>query len=133
MALRIKAIGTYRPRIDQGNTVQKPEFVRYASRATGLVEATLDQSIKEMRDQLIDFLRAGRAVKIEGLGTWTPNIALDGTFSIMYRADSALVKGLNIPGMFTGTISNRENIGKTADELVQLWNEKNPEDQVVSE
>ena len=52
MAHRIKAINTYRPRIEQGNTVQKPELLRSASRATGLVEGTLDQSIKEMRDQL---------------------------------------------------------------------------------
>ena len=26
MASKIKAIGTYRPRIEQGNTVQKPEL-----------------------------------------------------------------------------------------------------------
>ena len=79
MASKIKVIGVYHPRIAQGNTVQKPEFIRAASRATGLVEAVLDQGIKEMRDQIIEFLRAGRAVKIEGLGTWTPNITLDGT------------------------------------------------------
>jgi hypothetical protein len=30
----------------------------------------------------------------------------------------------------TGTILNRENIGKTTDELVAKWNEENPQDQV---
>jgi hypothetical protein len=29
-----------------------------------------------------------------------------------------------------GTILNRENIGKTAEELVMLWNKAHPEDQV---
>jgi hypothetical protein len=38
---------------------------------------------------------------------------------------------LNIPGVFTGTIVNRENIGKTSDEPVQRWNVENPEDQVT--
>ena len=67
---------------------------------------------------------------MEGLGTWTPNISLDGKMDIQYRADTALVNGLNAPGMFTGKIVNRENIGKTGDDLVAMWNEANPEDQV---
>jgi len=131
MAPRIKAIGTYRPRIDQGKTAQKPELLRVASRATGLVEGTLDLSIRELRDQIIEFCRAGRAVKIDGLGTWTPNLKMDGSFDIQYRADNALVKGLNFPGVFSGDIINSENIGKSGDDLVALWNEANPEDQVV--
>jgi hypothetical protein len=84
MAHRIKAINTYRPRIEQGNTVQKPELLRSASRATGLVEGTLDQSLKELRDQIIEYCRSRRAVKVDGLGTWTPIIGLDGTLDIQY-------------------------------------------------
>ncbi len=87
--------------------------------------------IKELRDKLIEFTRSGRAVKIDGLGTWTPNIRLDGSFDIQYRADTAPVNGLNDPGTFTGTILNRENIDKTGDELVEKWNTDHPEDRVV--
>jgi len=130
MAHRIKAINAYRPRIEQGNTVQKPELIRAVSRATGIVEGTLDQNIKELRDQIIEYCRAGRAVKVEGLGIWTPTIALDGTFDIQYRPDAAFGYSLNIPGVFSGTIINREYIGKTSDELVALWNAQHPEDQV---
>jgi hypothetical protein len=68
MASKIKAIGALRPRIEQGKTAQKPDLLRAASRATGLVEGTLDLSIREMRDQIIEFCRAGRAVKNDGLG-----------------------------------------------------------------
>lgn len=71
-------------------------------------------------------------MKVEGLGTYAPNIALDGTFDLQYRADTAFGNALNSPGIFTGTILNRENIGKTGDELVHKWNENNPEDQVAS-
>jgi len=131
MSPRIKAVNAFRPRIEQGNTVQKPELLRAASRATGIVEGTLDQSIKEVRDQIIEFNRAGRAVKVDGLGTFSPNIDLDGTLSISFRADPAFGKGLNVPGIFTGTIINRENIGKTSEELVTLWNENYPNDPVV--
>ena len=52
MAPRIKAVNAYRPRIEQGNTVQKPELLRAVSRATSLVEGTVDQAVKEVRDPL---------------------------------------------------------------------------------
>jgi hypothetical protein len=131
MAHRIKVISLYRPRIKQGNTVQKPELIRRVTHATGLVEGALDYSLKELRDHIIEITRSGRAVKIDGLGTWSPNIGMDGSFDIQYRADTALVIGLNAPGTFTGTIRNRENIGKTGDELVTKWNSNHPDDQVT--
>ena len=53
MAHRIKVISISHPRSEQGNTVQKPELIRAVSRATGLVEATLDYGIKELRDKII--------------------------------------------------------------------------------
>jgi HU domain fused to wHTH, Ig, or Glycine-rich motif len=131
MAPRIKAVNAYRPRIEQGNTVQKPELIRAVSRATSLVEGTVDQTIKEVRDQIIEFCRAGRAVKVDSLGTFSPSIDLEGNLAISFRPDPAFANGLNVPGIFTGTILNRENIGKTSEELVAKWNVENPNDQVV--
>jgi len=46
-------------------------------------------------------------------------------------ADTTFSYGMNIPGIFTGTILNREHIGKTSDELVARWNAEHPEDPVV--
>ena len=131
MAAKIKAVNAFRPRIEQGNPVQKPESIRAVSRAPSLVEGTVDQAVKEVRDQIIEFCRAGRAVKVDGLGTFTPTIDLDGYFSISFRADPAMNYGINVPGTFSGTILNREFIGKTSDELVAKWNEQNPDDQVT--
>jgi len=130
MAQKIKAINAFRPRIEQGSTVQKPELLRAVSRATSLVEGPVDLVTKEMRDQIILFCSAGRAVKVEGLGTFTPSIDLEGNIAISFRADSAFANGLNMPGTFNGRILNRENIGKTSDELVTLWNTQYPEDLV---
>jgi hypothetical protein len=130
MAPRIKAVNAYRPRLEQGNSVQKPEFIRAVSRATSLVEGAVDQTIKETLDQIVEFCRAGRAVKVDGLGTFTPTISLEGYFSISFRADPAMNAGINFPGTFSGTILNRENIGKTSDDLVTKWNIEHAEDQV---
>ena len=65
MAHRIKAINAYRPRLEQGNTVQKPELIRAASRATGIVEGTFDNSIKELRDQIYPLRPAGTSPKYD--------------------------------------------------------------------
>ena len=130
MAHRIQVISIFRPRVEQGRTVQKPELIRTISRATSIVEGVADLVIKELRDHIIEFLLSGRAVKIEGMGTWTPNVGLDGTLDIQYRADPALVKALRMPGMFAGGISNRENIGRSGNELVAKWNELHPDDPV---
>ena len=129
-APRIQAINAYRPRIEQGNTVQKPELIRALSRATGLVEGSIDQATMELRDHIIEFNRAGRAVKVDGLGTFSPSIDLDGTLSISFRPDPALNYGINMPGTFSGTILNRENIGKTSDDLVAQWNQDHPENPI---
>ena len=105
--------------------------VRAVSRATSLVEGTVDQAVKEVRDQIIEFCRAGRAVKVDGLGTFTPTIDLEGYFAISFRADPAMNAGINLQGTFSGTIINRENIGKTSDELVAKWNEEHADDLVT--
>lgn len=131
MAPKIKAINAYRPRLELGNTVQKPELVRTLSRATGLVEGTIDQSNMELRDTIISFNRMGRAVKVDGLGTFSPSIELDGTLSINFRPDPALNHGINQPGTFTGSIINSEYIGLTSEELVNKWNAEHPDDLVT--
>jgi hypothetical protein len=131
MAHKIQAINTYRPRIEQGNTVQKAELIRGLSHATSLVEGSVSLTMTELKFRIVEYCRSGRAVKVDGLGTWTPSIGLDGKVSIQYRPDLAFDYELNQPGVFTGTVINRDNIGKTGDELVAMWNAANPEDIVT--
>ena len=68
---------------------------------------------------------------MDGLGIFTPTLDLEGYFAISFRVDPAMNYGLNVPGIFSGTIINRENIGKNSEELVTMWNAAFPEDQVV--
>ncbi len=82
-------------------------------------------TIKELRDHIIEFNRTGRGVKVEGLGTFSPSIELAGEISISFRADPAFGQGLNIPGIFTGKIINKENIGKSSAELVEKYQSEN--------
>jgi hypothetical protein len=47
------------------------------------------------------------------------------------RLDVSMGKSLNAAGAFRGAILNRDNIGKSADDLVQLWNAEHPEDPIA--
>ena len=105
--------------------------MEYLAARTGQNEGAVDLGIKELRDAIIFFNRAGRPVKVEGLGTWTPNIGLDGTLDVQYRADTFLTNRLNDVGTFTGNVGNHENVGKEASELVTQWNKDHPDDQVT--
>jgi hypothetical protein len=131
MANRLKAINSYRPHLELGNTVQNDELVRYIADRTNLNKSMVALVLGQLSDAVIFFNTTGRGVKFEGLGSYLPGIDLDGTFNVENRLDSAIKKGLNAPGVFTGTLVNRENIGKTADELVALWNTAHPEDPVA--
>ena len=61
--------------------------------------------------------------KREGPGTFTPTIDLDRNLAISYHAETALNAGINMSGVFSGKIINREYRGKTSHELVEKCNE----------
>ncbi len=131
MASKIKAVNAYRPRIKLGKTASLEQLVDYIASRTGLSEGEVNFVLTELRDAAIFFTCQGRGVKIEGLGTYLPKVGLDGRFNISHRLDKKIKNGLNTPDEFTGDIENRANIGKTADELVAIWNKENPDDPVA--
>ncbi len=128
MASRIKAISAYRPKVELQPRVTMKEVIDFIARSTGLNESGVRQVLLELRDTLLFFTSAGHPVKLEGLGTYTPSINVDGKVKLGYRVDSTLLNKLN--EQFHGTIINKENIGKSTDDLVAQWNEAHPDDPV---
>lgn len=131
MASKITAISAYRPRIELGPTVKQTELVQYIAGRIGLTEGTLEMVLKELRDAVIFYNRAGRGVKLEGLGTYLPNLKVDGTFDVEHRLDRDIKNALNAPAAFAGTLLNRDHIGRSADDLIALWNTEHPDDPVA--
>lgn len=89
------------------------------------------QVLLELRDAVVFFNQQGQPVKLEGLGTYTPTINLDGSFNVGHRADSEIKNRLNATGAFRGKIENGEHISKTGDDLVALWDAEHPDDPVA--
>ena len=81
-------------------------------------------------ETLIGLLLEGRPVHT-GIAIFTPSIDLNGDIEVKVKVDRRILAALNTPGAFTGQIANSENIGKSSDDLVTLWNADHPEDPVA--
>jgi hypothetical protein len=131
MANLLKAVNQFRPKIKLGKTVESKEVFKYMADRTSLNKGSIQIVAAEFADAIAFFNKQGRGVKIEGLGTYYPKIAMDGKFSVSHRLDKDIKSALNTDGSFSGDIVNKANIGKTKEELIEMWNEAFPDDKVI--
>jgi nucleoid DNA-binding protein len=129
MAAKITAIRAYRPELRRLPTMGIDELVEICVQRTSLSQGEIQHVIYTLRDILLMAHRAGQAVKVEGLGTFTPTIR-KGRVDIAFRPDVFLRKKLSQIFRLYAPILNKEHLDKSADELVALWNQEHPEDPV---
>ncbi|MEW5828924.1 MAG: hypothetical protein AB1846_08565 [Chloroflexota bacterium] len=129
MASRITAIRKFRPELRRGRTLNMGDVVELIARSTGLNEGEIRFVVYELRDLILMAAHRGQAVKIEGMGIFTPTIRSDGEMNMLFRADKSMRSKLHVNYLSTNII-NKDSIGKSADELVAMWNAAHPEDPV---
>lgn len=130
MAHVMKAIQAYSPRVTIPRMVEINEIVDYIADRTGLNTGTILYVMMELRDALLTYTGMGYSVKLPGLGSYAPTIDKEGTFGINHTPDKQLLQRLNDAGRFTGSIRNKDMIGKSIDDFIERWNEEHPEDKV---
>jgi hypothetical protein len=128
MAKLIQAIREYGPRVVLARTIQSREIAEYIGGRTSLNRGEIENVLSELNEALIFFMRQGSAVKLAGMGTFSPTVDLEGVLDVSVRMDTSVDGALNQDGAFKGEMVNRENIGKTATELKALWNAAHPTD-----
>jgi hypothetical protein len=131
MAKRINVIKALMPQIELNQTIQVDELTQYISRGTNLNPSEIKFVLAELSHALLFFTSRGQPVKLDGLGTFTPGIRLNGEFTINVRVDRDLIIGLNKPEAFKGRLRNRSSIGKSGDDLVEQWNRDYLDDPVL--
>ena len=129
MASRIAALNHYRPMIEYHRTAGSRQVAEYIAMRTGLNRGEILMVLAELHDALLFYNGQGQGVKLEGLGTYLPNINYQGEFNVAYRLDPELKRALNA-GNFSGRLTNRQHIGKASGEIVALWNSEHPDDPV---
>ncbi len=129
MARRIQAITAFRPRIDLGKPTKVERYVELVTQRTTLSSGVIKNVQETNVETLIGMLLDGRPVHT-GVAIYTPSLDLDGDFEVKVKLDKRILRALNAEGAFRGEVINAENVGKTADDLVALWNEAYPDDLV---
>lgn len=118
----IKAVAAYSPRIKQEKTIQINTMVNEISGRSSINEGTVINVLRELFWVVNHHLSNGQAVNIDALGTLTPQIALDGSFSVSYLPSIRLKAQMKSEKWFQGDIKNSDMIGKTVQDLVDRWN-----------
>lgn len=129
MASKVKALNHYRPMIQYRDTLGWREVAEYISQKSTYTKADVIGVLEALHEAILAFNGSGHGVRLEGLGTYLPNINYKGEFDVAHRLDRRLKKALNT-GNFSGEIVNREHIGKTSEQIVALWNSEHPDDPV---
>lgn len=130
MAQKIQAISTYRPRIRLGDVTQSERFMELITQRTTLSPGVVKNVQESEVETLIGLLLDGKPVHT-GTAVYIPDLDLEGNFTVSVRIDKRILRALNTEGAFRGRMTHPENIGKTGEELVALWNEHHPDDLVV--
>ncbi|MBC8330381.1 MAG: hypothetical protein H8E28_00215 [Anaerolineae bacterium] len=129
MASKIKAINAYRPRLSLSDAANEDRYMELITQRTTLSAGVVKNVQESEVETLIGLLLDGRPVHT-GIAIYTPSIDLDGDLEVKVKVDKRVLRALNAAGAFRGHLINAENIGKTSDDLVAMWNEAHPEDPV---
>jgi hypothetical protein len=89
--------------------------------------------LSELNQRTIDHPLHGAPVKIDGLGTSTPAIRIDGSPHLNVRIDRSLIHALDGPGAFKGKVINRRSIGLSSNGLIALWERHHPGDPIAKQ
>lgn len=130
MAKLIQAVAKYGPRIELIEAADTERFMELITQRTTLSAGVVKNVQESEVETLIGLLKEGRPVHT-GIAIFTPSIDLEGNIDISVRVDKRILMALNAHGAFTGKILRSENIGKSTEELAELWNEEHPEDPIV--
>ena len=95
MTKRINAIKALTPSIKLQNTAQNELLCKYISRRSSLNAGEINNVLMQLQDAILFFTLAGHPVKLDGLGTFTPTIRLDGSYNLNVRIDRTLILEMN--------------------------------------
>ena len=131
MTKRINAIKALTPRIKLERTAHTEQICNDISRVSSLNAGEINNVLTQLQNAILSYVCRGKPVKLDRLGTFTPTIRLDGSYNLNVRIDRELIKRINIPGGVKADITNKKNIGLSADDLIAQWNALHPDDPVV--
>ncbi|MGE5606074.1 MAG: hypothetical protein ACM3YE_10315 [Bacteroidota bacterium] len=128
MAKKIQAWTEFRPRLEPIPPMKSEELIENIVAATNQSRGSVQAVLSELDVQIESGLKAGRIVHLPNGTHYQPTGKKDGSINIDVRVNPDLDKRINAG--FRGKWINGENIGKSEEEIIALWNEAHPDDPV---
>ena len=128
MAKKIQVWSKYGPRIALGDPMTADEVIENIVGATNQSKGSVLAVLAELDVQIQAGLKAGRIVRLPNGTRYEPVGKKDGCVNIIVNVSNEVYNRVN--SMFRGKWVNAEHIGKSEADLVQLWNEDHPQDQI---
>ena len=105
------------PRLRLNKPLEKQALIKYIATGSTFTSGDIMGMIYAIREALLNYLKEGTPVRLEGIGIFSPSIKLDGTIKIRFRADKELLRELNSSHNLHERITNRKNLGKSLSDL----------------
>ncbi len=131
MAKKIQAWATYGPKIQLGEPMTPEEIIENIVAATNQSKGSVLAVLAELDVQTESGLKAGRIVQLPNGTHFEPIGKKDGSVNIGVRVNPDLDREVNAG--FRGKWLNSENVNKTEDEMIALWNKDHPDDLIPAD
>jgi len=128
MAKKIQMWRELGPRLVKTDPVTAEEVIDLLVATTNQTRGSLLAILSELDVMLERSLKAGKAVKLPNGTTFRPVGKKNGSLSIKMRFSSRMSKSINI-GQNANWV-NAENINKSQEEMIAIWNKLHPDDLV---
>ena len=129
MAKKIQAYTEFGPRLEPATPLSGDELIEQITEGSNESMSSVLAVLSALDSATEQALKAGRIVQMPNGTHYRPIGKQDGTIKIKVRVNPFVIRDVN--DNYRGEWRNAENIGKSTDELVALWNEEHPEDPVV--
>ncbi len=128
MAKKIEAWVAFRPRLTPVAPITPEGLIERITAATSQSRGSVKAILDELDTQIEILLKEGHIVRLPNGTHFKPVGHKDGTIEVTVRVNPRIVTNIN--AHFRGQWLNVENIGKTEQEIIALWNTAHPDDLV---
>ena len=126
MARKIQAYTEFGPRLEPATPLSGDELIEQITEGSNESMSSVLAVLSALDSATEQALKAGRIVQLPNGTHYRPIGKQDGTIKIKVRVNPFVIRDVN--DNYRGEWRNAENIGKSTDELVALWNEAHPDD-----
>jgi len=128
MAKKIQMWTEFGPRLAQTTPIEAEEVIEQIIAATNQTRGSILAVLSELDEVVLQGLRKGRIVKLPNGTNYRPVGKRDGSIKVMVRLNPRLSK--LIAADRRATWVNAQNIGRSEEELIAMWNAAHPDDPI---